>query len=110
MKLANYYLHPGDNRYLVFEFAEDTHADYFAALLEAQKIVYERHDADRDATGYIMFGVHKDHQREVLKANFMTHGHFRKPLLPRRWMSYLLVGFTLLMTILALIGYYKRLS
>jgi len=43
MRWTNYFIHPGDNRYYVFSFGEDEHADAFAERLEQAGIAFERH-------------------------------------------------------------------
>ena len=50
IRLTNYYLHPGDNRYMVFEYREEEHASYFKSKLEREGIPYEDHlEAHDDA-------------------------------------------------------------
>ena len=41
MRLTNYYEHAGDNRFMVYEFYLDSHADEFQGMLEEKNIVFE---------------------------------------------------------------------
>ena len=42
MRWTNYFLHPSDNRYYVFTFKEEEHADRFEHSLSEDKIPFER--------------------------------------------------------------------
>ena len=103
MKLTNYYIHPNDNRYLVFEFAEKSYADHFENLLKNGDCWFERHQED----DVVFFGVEKSKSKEVMNMNFRTYGHFRNPMITNGWYKYLLLIITFIFIIFALVGYYK---
>ena len=106
MKLTNYYEHPSDNRYLVFEFRSEEKAVHFENQLTEASIPFEKH-IERDQDVLIFYGVSKQFDKSSMRANFITHGAFRKPLINNRLAKYALLLFTLFMVILAIIGYLK---
>lgn len=105
LRITNYFVHPGDTRYMVFVFKQDIYADYFEDLLEEENITYERH-LDEEETE-ILFGVHKRFQRKALNANFLTHAKFRKPFINNGLVKYLLLIITFGVIILAIVGYFR---
>ena len=107
IRLTNYYLHPGDNRYMVFEYREEEHASYFKSKLEREGIPYEDHLEAHDDAEKWMFGVHVNYKSKAEKANFLCHAHFRKPMIGNKVVAWSLLVFTASFVILALIGYLK---
>ena len=63
MRWVNHHSHPGDNRYRVFVFREQDHAERFAERLSTLGVGYERHEED----GEVMFGVAKIHDRVTIR-------------------------------------------
>jgi len=105
LNLTNYYDHPGDNRYTVYRFFIEEHADYFQSLLEEQQIVFERHIEVDEGQDKILFGVNKRFGKQALNCNFMTHAKYRNPFIPNKVLKYGLVIFTLAIIILGILGY-----
>ena len=59
MRWTNYFLHPADNRYYVFTFREEEHADSFELSLKKDGVPYERSEKE--------FGVPRTHFNEALR-------------------------------------------
>ncbi len=105
LRITNYFVHPVDNRYMVFVFRQKLYADYFEELLKKENITFERHFEEQDRE--ILFGVHKRFQRKALNANFLTHAKFRKPFISNRLVKYSLLIITFGMIALAIVGYIR---
>lgn len=96
MRWTNYFLHPADNRYYVFTFNEEEHANRFEKSLMDDEIPYERNEFE--------FGIPRTHFNEALRHNHLLHADIRKPFIENkglRWTMLIVTGATLL---LALIG------
>ncbi len=105
MRIINYYDHESDNRYLVFEYFMEEHADYFQELLEGKKVEFERHyDEEKER---ILFGIQKRFRTDSTYCNNMTHAKFRRPFIKNNLLKYSLLLVTLLAITLGLIGYFK---
>jgi len=78
MRWTNYFIHPGDNRYYVFSFSEDEHADTFAERLERAGIAFERHQEESEW----LFGVARSHFKEALNANHLVYAQYRTKFIP----------------------------
>lgn len=109
LNLTNYFDHPGDNRYTVFRFVEEEHANHFEELLIEQNIDFERHtELDDSGDIQILFGISKRYYKDAVRCNFITHAAYRKPFIGNHWLKLLLLGFTLLLILLAIVGYLKQ--
>jgi hypothetical protein len=106
--LTNYWDHPADNRYTVFRFFDEEHADHFESLLKADGIEYERHLDDEGEQAKYLFGISKQYQKRAIKANFLTHGVYRKPFIGNAWFKYTLLLITAMMILIAIVGYLKN--
>lgn len=105
MNITNFDDHPGDNRYYVFKYRLDEHADEFATLLQEKNVVYERfYDEDNDMT---LFGIAKTFSKEAIWCNNIVHGRHRKPFISIGILRWALLIVTAGMILLALIGYFK---
>ena len=107
MKLKNYYDHPGDNRYVVFEFKYQLYAKEFKEYLEQDEIPFEEFYEEYEGQESWKFGIHNAYQTRAEKGNFLVHGRHRKPMLPEKWMRWVLLMVTAAFVVLALIGYLK---
>jgi hypothetical protein len=96
MRLTNYSLHPGDNRYYVFTFQKDEHASRFENSLSEDDIPYERNDND--------FGVPRTHFNEALKHNHLLYAHIREPFMANKGLRWSVLVFTGLMLLIAIVG------
>lgn len=108
MRWTNYFIHPGDNRYYVFAFKEDEHADVFEIRLKDTDISYERHyeqdETTNDPSGEWLFGVHRKYFKEALNANHLVHAEFRTKFIPVQGLRWALLIGTLAAVMLAVIG------
>lgn len=106
MKLTNYYEHKGDSRYMVYEFYVDERADHFEKLLIERRVEYERFFDEDASPPVVLFGVNKRFQTQGNESNFLTHAHFRSPMIRNKFARYALLIITIGMVALALYGYF----
>ena len=104
---VNYKTHPTQKTYTVFNFMSQEEADYFAELLDAEKIWYERDsDFSNDRTVYL-FGVKNEVLSIAQRANYKVSAKYRKPLISNAILRYSLLAIFLLAMALAIVGYVK---
>lgn len=96
MRWTNYFLHPNDNRFYVFTFKEEEHADRFEHALSEDKIPFERNKRE--------FGVPRTHFNEALRHNHLLHADIRKPFIENKGLRWTMLIVTGAMLLLALIG------
>jgi hypothetical protein len=101
--ITNYREYKYDNRYMVYEFSSEEHADHFASLLNERDVIFERHLEDEK----ILFGVEKRYRSQSDKCNFLTHAAFRKPMIPNKVARFVLLIVTLLFIALGILSYFK---
>ena len=108
MRWTNYFTHPGDNRYYVFAFGEELHANAFEKRLNDLGIDHERHleTAEGHSTGRNewLFGVHRDYFKKALEANHLVHAEFRDKFIPVSGVRWSLLIGTLAVILFALAG------
>ncbi len=105
-QLTNYRDHPTNNLYKVFFFREEQRAHYFEGLLKEKNIPFERDTEEYKKSPLYLYGIRKTHLSEALDCNFLTMAKFRKPLLgANKWFRYGLILISLLLLVLAAIGY-----
>lgn len=106
MRLTNWYTHPADNRYHVFEFHDAEMAAEFQQDLKAAGIEFEREVPDQDAEGEVArFGVHRSLFKEALKVNHLLHGRYRSPFIAHTGLRWFMLLFTAAMLGLAVAGW-----
>ena len=101
----NYYEHPGDNRYYVFEIRGVEKSITFEAYLEEFDVSFEKmveEEGDK-----ILYGVLKSRFSDALKANNLTEAKYRRPMIDEPILRYFLVIFMFVVLGLALVGYFK---
>ena len=76
MRWTNYFLHPADNRYYVFTFREEEHAERFELSLKEDEIPFERNENE--------FSVPRTHFNEALRHNHLLHADVRKPFIENK--------------------------
>ncbi len=106
MRLTNNYEHAGDNRFMVYEYYLDEHADEFQAMLEEKGIVFERFKDDDDGAPHL-FGIEKIYLKEATWCNNMMHSKHRKPMIPNTFLRWALLVITTVAITLAIVGYLK---
>lgn len=105
MNLTNYYDHKQDNRYKVFEFHLDEHADEFRRLIEEDGIPFEEHHEEEEGKEKFLFGIHNSYTERSEKCNFLVHGKFRRRMIPNRLFAWIMLIITGAFVILAVVGY-----
>ena len=107
MRLVNYHEHEADNRYMVFIFHENEHADYFALLLKDGSVDFERFFDDESDPPQTLFGVKKSYLDYALKMNYLVHAKYRRPFIKSTFLKWTLLIVTGSFLALAVIGYIK---
>ena len=106
MRWTNYFVHPADNRYMVFTFREEAQAAAFQADLDAHGIPYELHrEQEPEKVEEWMFGVHRDHKERAMQLNFLLAARTRSPFVPHSGLRWAMLVMTGLAVLLGLMGY-----
>ena len=110
LRLQNYYEHPSQNRYMVYEFHQEEAAIYFEQKLIAADVPYEKGEETRNERNFTLFGIHKKYSHKVTPINTDTIIKHKAPFIPDKG----LMWFTFILTVgvlaLAFIGYLKSLG
>jgi hypothetical protein len=103
--ITNQIEHPTRQNYLVFHFKDEEKANAFEKALADAKLFYERgmQEEDDDSVRHL-FGVRKSDVDEVEKINYTILGKGRAKLIKDKGARWFILGFGLLMIILAVIG------
>ena len=96
MRWTNYFLHPADNRYYVFTYNEDAHAERFELALKEEEIPFERSENK--------FGVPRTHFNEALRQNHLLHAEIRKPFIENKGLRWTMLILTASVLLLAIVG------
>lgn len=108
MRLTNWYTHPADNRYHVFEFRDVELAQEFEQDLAKAGIAFEKAPVEPTKNGegvLLQFGVHRTVFKEALKVNHMLHGRHRSPFIAHAGLRWAMLLVTAGMLGLALMGW-----
>ena len=106
MRLTNWYTHPADNRYHVFEFRDADLAEEFQRDLESAGTEYEREVPAPDAEEEVArFGVHRSLFKQALKVNHLLHGRHRRPFIAHVGLRWFMLLFTAALVGLAIAGW-----
>ena len=107
MRLVNWYPHPADNRYQVFEFRSRELAEEFARDLEREGIDAERGERQEEGDTVALFGVHRDQFKAALRVNHQLHGRHRRPFIAHRGLRWAMLLITALAVGLGVMGWMK---
>ena len=107
MRLVNWYPHPADNRYQVFEFRSRELAKEFARDLEREGIEAERGERQEEGDTVALFGVHRDQFKAALRVNHLLHGRHRRPFIAHRGLRWAMLLITALAVGLGVMGWMK---
>ncbi len=102
----NYESHERQRAYIVFYFHAKETADFFESLLLESDLPYERGEGSGMLKRHLI-GVHSKHQLAAEELNDQANNYFRKPFLGHNGFRNVLLVFTLLLILLALIGFFK---
>lgn len=107
LRIRNYFEHPVQRNYLVFQFYNLTMAEAFANILVENSIKFERDD-EEGIPKKVLFGVHKTDSRKAMELNNFVIGKYRKPFIGNRYLKWtMLIVVTCAITV-ALIGYFRN--
>lgn len=101
----NFESHEKQRAFIVFYFHGKDPADYFESLLIEHDVPYERGDG-KDIMRRHLFGIHRKHQLIAEKLNNETGNFFRKPFLSDNMLRYAVLIFTLIVVVLAIVGFF----
>lgn len=107
MRLVNWYPHPADNRYQVFEFRSRELAEEFARDLKEEGIEAERGERQEEGDTVALFGVHRDQFKAALRVNHLLHGRHRRPFIAHRGLRWAMLLITALAVGLGVMGWMK---
>jgi len=105
MRLVNWYQHPADNRYNVFEFRNAEMAEEFARDLEREGVEVDRGEREEEGEVVDLFGVHRDQFKVALRVNHLLHGRYRRPFIAHRGLRWAMLLVTALALGLAMLGW-----
>lgn len=103
LSLINFQDHPTNINKKVFFFKKADHARYFELMLIENNIIFEK-QIDEEGDQTIYFGVKKSDFKTAQKLNYISIGHFRKPFIPDKLFRYFLIGFSIFVVGLAILG------
>ncbi len=107
IEYKNFETHHRQRSFVVFYFYAKDPADYFEALLIENDIPYER-GTGKDLLRRHLIGIHKSHLAKAEELNNETGNFFRKPFLGNRQTKNGVLIFTLVVLILALVGFFLK--
>lgn len=107
LRLRNYFEHPVQRNYLVFQFYNQTMAEAFGEILAENKIEFERDD-EEGIPKKVLFGVHKTNSRKALELNNFVIGKYRKPFIGNPYLKWTMLIVVACAISLALFGYYRN--
>jgi hypothetical protein len=107
IKYANFEPHAKQRNYTVFYFYAKDHADYFEALLLENKIPFER-GSGQDMVRRHLIGIHRSYQERAEELNNEVGNYYRKPFLGSQRRRNFVLFFTLMVILVALLGYISR--
>jgi hypothetical protein len=107
MRLTNNYEHAGDNRFMVYEYYLEEHADEFEQMLQVEGIVFERFKEEEDDDAPHLFGIEKTYKKQATWCNNMMHAKYRNPMIPNVYLRWALLVITTVAITFAIVGYLK---
>lgn len=104
---VNYVQHPENKNYVVFRFADNKRAESFELFLVERKIWFEKSDEIKRNKPYFLFAIHSTDFKKVEQINYDVEALHKKPIIPFKWLRWSLLIFSLLVMVLATVGYCK---
>jgi len=99
----NFQEHPTNRNVKVFYYTKLEHANHFESLLIEQFIKFEK-QVDTDGDQRIYYGIHISHFNDAKRLNYLTIGKFRSKFIPDTFFRYLLIGISILVVGLSILG------
>lgn len=106
--LVNYVQHPTNPNYVVYRFADIERANSFEEELQKNAIWFEKSSEPKRGKEYFLFGVHKNDYKKTEKINYLVEAKHKKPFIPFKILRYVLMTFSAIVMLLAILGYYHR--
>lgn len=107
MRWTNHFEHPGDNRYFVFTFPDESESNEFRIRLEKLEISFEYH-LDQEEREPHLFAVHRKYFKEALRQNHLLKASTRTKFIPTAGLRWLLLIGTGLVVGLAVLGAFRN--
>jgi hypothetical protein len=105
LRVANYQKHPTNDLYKVFFFYKKEQADFFASLLEENKLFFERDEDVKNGEPIYLFAIKTKDLEKVYTLNNIAIGKYRGNLIKSKYGRAFVVAFGLFIVLFALIGY-----
>jgi hypothetical protein len=103
--ITNQIDHPDRPNYLVFHFKEEIKAEQFEEALKKEGLFFERgQQEENDGSIRHLFGVRKSDTEVVEKINYTIIGKHRDPFIKDKSARWFIIGFGILLGVLALLG------
>lgn len=106
--LVNYVQHPTNSKYIVFRFADKGRADDFEKALKEYDVWFEKSQEEGRTRMFYLFAIHRKNYKKVQALNYAVEAKHRKFIVKNVFFRWLLVLFTVGITVLAFVGYCKN--
>jgi hypothetical protein len=103
--LTNYRDHPENKDYLVFFFYNFDQGYYFQHLLNQNAVDHEMF-IEEEEKPVILFGIRKRNFKQALALSDLSYAKFKKPFIANKWIRFSILGFTIIMVLIAIVGYF----
>lgn len=101
LNLTNFDDHPTEPTWMVFRFKDRLMEREFLEGLDAEGIAYELSEED----GIVrLVGVKQRHREAAIRINYLVLGRHRDPFIADRTMRWAILGFALILVLLAVLG------
>ncbi len=108
LRLRNYFDHPVQRNYIVFQFYNLEMAEAFQLTLIENNIEYERDDEEESVPKRVLFGIHKTYADQAKELNNITIGKHRKPFVANPYLKWFMLIIVAGAITLSIIGYLKN--
>jgi hypothetical protein len=103
-KLTNFQSHPTNSSYVVFHFPSVEMANDFEIKLAAAAIPFERDNPEDGEQEKYYFGIRRMYFKKAKKINYLVYGHHRTPFIGNKIYKWIILGFTIAIIGLAIVG------
>jgi hypothetical protein len=105
LRVANYQKHPTNDLYKVFFFYKKEQANFFASLLDENKLFYERDEDVKNGEPIYFFAIKTKDLTKVYVLNNIAIGKYRGNLIKSKIGRVIVIAFGLFIVLFAFIGY-----
>ena len=103
--LTNYRDHPDNKDYVVFFFYNFEQGHFFQHLLNQNNLEHELF-IEEEEKPIMLFGIRRRHFKQALDLSNLSYVKFKKPFIANKWIRFAVLGFTVAMVLIAIIGYF----